>query len=250
MITYRATLDLSSRTLRVVRDLISADRRRRGGKNYRLSAGRQAILTLVHLRKNETFTQLAAAFAISTSTAWRYVHHVVRLLTQQGRRCLHKALATADTPSHLIIDGTCIPIDRVADRSYWCGKHRRYEVNIAALIHPDGEAIWTSPGLPGITHDLTAARAHGMLDILAEHDVLTLGDKGYQGAGWAIHTPYKGKNLSEVQREANRALNRLRAPGERAFAQLKTWKILRRYRGCPTRVGDIVTAVWLLDQHR
>src|SRR5688572_17997265 len=49
-------------------------------------------------------------------------------------------------------DGTCIRIDRVADRRYWSGKHRCYEVNVQAIISPEGDPIWTSPGLPGVTH--------------------------------------------------------------------------------------------------
>ena len=38
----------------------------------------------------------------------------------------------------------------------------------------------------------------------------------------------RGKGKPESQKEANRAHARLRAPSERANAQLKTWKILRR----------------------
>ena len=78
--------------------------------------------------------------------------------------------------------------------------------------------------------------------------MLTLGDKGYQGAGQPVHTPYQGKNLPPAYQEANKAFNRLRAPGERAFAQLKGWKVLRHYRGCPTTVGDLVRAVLVLHQ--
>lgn len=100
-----------------------------------------------------------------------------------------------------------------------------------------------------MTHDLTAAREHGLLAALVEHDILTLGDKGYQEAGHPVHIPYKGKELPAAYKEANKAFNRLRAPGERAFAQLKTWKVLRRYRGCPTTVGDLVRAVLVLHQH-
>ena len=50
---------------------------------------------------------------------------------------------------------------------------------------------------------------------------MTLADKGYQGAAHA-KIPYRGKNKPESQKQANRALAKLRAPGERANAQLKT----------------------------
>lgn len=43
-------------------------------------------------------------------------------------------------------------------------------------------------------------------------------------------------------------LDRPYAPSERAFAQLKGWKALRQYRGCPTKDGDLVRAVLVLHR--
>src|SRR6185312_14942329 len=51
--------------------------------------------------------------------------------------------------------------------------------------------------------------------------LVTLADKGYQGSAHA-KIPYRGKNKPEAQKQVNRARARLRAPGERANAQLKT----------------------------
>jgi hypothetical protein len=64
--------------------------------------------------------------------------------------------------------------------------------------------------------------------VLAELEaagLVTLADKGYQGSTYA-KIPYRGRNKPESQKQANRAHAKLRAPGERANAQLKTWKIL------------------------
>ena len=55
--------------------------------------------------------------------------------------------------------------------------------------------------------------------------LVTLAGKGYQGSTYA-KIPYKGKNKPDSQKQANKAHAKLRAPGERANAQLKTWKIL------------------------
>uniref|UniRef100_UPI003978307E transposase family protein n=1 Tax=Actinomadura fulvescens TaxID=46160 RepID=UPI003978307E len=41
-----------------------------------------------------------------------------------------------------------------------CFKHC---VNIQFLTDPYGELIWVSPALPGATHDLSAARTHGIV---------------------------------------------------------------------------------------
>ena len=68
----------------------------------------------------------------------------------------------------------------------------------------------------------------GIVRELASSRLFTLGDKGYHGAGEHVITPYKGRNKPASQKAANRAHAKLRAPGERANAQLKTWRILRK----------------------
>jgi hypothetical protein len=67
------------------------------------------------LQKGETFAELAEGFGISTATAWRYVHESVALLAARSPR-LRQALREATKAGHayLVIDGTLIPIDRVA----------------------------------------------------------------------------------------------------------------------------------------
>ena len=77
-------------------------------------------------------------------------------------------------------------------------------------------------------HDLAAARIWGITRELATLDLFTLADKGYTSAGGNIVTPYKGGNKPPSQKAANRAHAKLRGPGERANAQLKTWRILRK----------------------
>jgi len=63
---------------------------------------------------------------------------------------------------------------------------------------------------------------------------IVLADKGYIGAGKHILlTPYRARNKPASQKAANSAHARLRAPAERANAQLKTWRILRKLRCCP-----------------
>ncbi|MDQ1033587.1 hypothetical protein QFZ75_000003 [Streptomyces sp. V3I8] len=40
-------------------------------------------------------------------------------------------------------------------------------MNVQVLTDPFGRLLWASPALPGSTHDLTAARTHGIIDALA-----------------------------------------------------------------------------------
>src|SRR5690625_5295980 len=84
----------------------------------------------------------------------------------------------------------------------------------------------------------------GILRALEKAGVLTLADKGYQGAeATVVITPYKGRNKPEVQKQANRSHARLRGPGERANAQLKSWRILRKLRCSPSK------AIAVLQNH-
>ena len=111
-------------------------------------------------------------------------------------------------------------------------------MNLQVISAPDGEILWVSGPLPGSAHDLTAARIWGIVRELAAAGLITLADKAYIGAGEHVLTPYRGRGKPESQKAANRAHARLRAPGERANAQLKTWHILRKLRCCPWKAGQ------------
>jgi DDE superfamily endonuclease len=100
--------------------------------------------------------------------------------------------------------------------------------------------------IDGSVHDKKAEWIWGVIAELEKAGLITLADKGYQGSTWA-KTPYKGKNKPESQKEANRAHARLRGPGERANAQLKTWKILSKLRCCPWRAGKLAKAIHVLQ---
>jgi hypothetical protein len=41
-------------------------------------------------------------------------------------------------------------------------------MNSQVLTDPFGRLLWASPALPGSTHDLTAARQHGIIEALAD----------------------------------------------------------------------------------
>jgi hypothetical protein len=136
----------------------------------------------------------------------------------------------------VVLDGTLIPIDRLAaDRPFYSGKHRKHGMNLQVIASPEGEILWVSGALPGSVHDLTAARIWGMVRRLAAAGLIVLADKGYTGADGSVITPYRGRNKPASQKATNRAHAKLRAPGERANAQLKTWDILCKLRCCPWR---------------
>lgn len=119
-------------------------------------------------------------------------------------------------------------------------------MNLQVIATPNGDIVWVSGALPGSTHDLTAARIWGIVREVAKIGLIVLADKGYHGAGDPLITPYKGKNKPDSQ-EANRSHARLRGPGERANAQLKTWRILRKLRCCPHKAGQLAKAIHVLQ---
>lgn len=81
---------------------------------------------------------------------------------------LTEAMKTIRTKAFVILDGTLLPIDRIAaDTPYYSGKHKRHGMNVQVVTDPFGRLLWALPALPGSTHDLTAARQHGIIDALA-----------------------------------------------------------------------------------
>jgi hypothetical protein len=83
---------------------------------------------------------------MDTSTAWRYVNEKAACWSPGPRNCAGpwprpRRLGHA----YLVIDGTLIPIDRVAaDRPFYSGKYRKHGMNLQVIVSPDGDLL----GLP------------------------------------------------------------------------------------------------------
>jgi hypothetical protein len=190
-------------------DRIRGYRSRGKSRWRRLTAGRQALLALAHLRNGDTYTRLAVAYAI--------------------------------------LDGTLIPIDRVADQKpCYSGKHKRHGVNVQVIADAVGRLVWASPALPGAIHDLTAARTHAIIDALSSAAVMTFAEQGLSGSPRQRAHPVQAATLPRRQKAVNRAHAKIRARGERAIATLKTWMILVKLRCCQRRSTAIVQAVLVL----
>ena len=189
MVPYLAILDVPHEVVEYVSWLIYARRRELRSRWRRLSCFQQAVLVLVHLRKNETLQQVGVGFAVSTATADRYVTEAVDVLADHAPTLLD-ALHHHDPNEFLILDGTLIRTDRVAvDEPYYSQKHRHHGMNVQVLARPDGTALWFSRALPGRTHDLTTARVHGVIQACLTRQTLVLADRAYRGAGTTVRTP-------------------------------------------------------------
>jgi DDE superfamily endonuclease/Helix-turn-helix of DDE superfamily endonuclease len=187
MLFYRAALPLSRKTLTFVSGIIRRHRISIGSCWRKLNPGQQALLALAYLRKGETFAELAAGFGVGSATAWRYVNETVELLAARAPK-LRKAVRDAKKAGHayVVLDGTLIPIDRVAaDRPFYSGKHKKHGMNLQVIAGPDGDVLWVSGALPGSVHDKKAEWVWGVLAELEAAGLVTLADKGYQGSTYA-----------------------------------------------------------------
>jgi DDE superfamily endonuclease len=268
VIAYRAMLDVPRELVREVAKLLRAERRVRGTRtgSRALTCWHEALLVLAWFRNQGDIALVGAGFGVSRATAYRYRDEVVTVLAEQAPD-LHGALELVAEQgwSHVVLDGKVFRTDRCAEtttstkgetiNAWYSGKHRAPGGNVQAVMRPDGLPIWTSDALPGHRHDLTCARATGVLAALywsaSQLKLPTLADSGYEGAGHGVHTPIKqpggGQVLAPDNQTYNALLRSVRCRGERGFALLTgRWRALRRITASPRRIGDYVKAALVL----
>ena len=263
-ITYEAVLDVSERTAQFLSKLLHEERVRRGTRKGTRALGtyKQAVLVLRWFLDDTRVSALATDNGISRSTAYDYRDEAIAVLAVR-KPSLHNALLAAKAAghTHVIVDGTLIETDRVSAPGptdgvdlWWSGKHQHHGGNIQVVSTPDGWPLWTSDVRPGREHDMTAARTDpDLLRLIAEwvsDGQASLADLGYQGEPEIFTVPFKkpkGATLTVDQQTFNAIHGALRCLGERANSLLKTtYKVLRRYRGCPWRLGRIAAAALVL----
>jgi hypothetical protein len=91
-------------------------------------------MLLAHLRKGETYRDLAVGFGVGTTTAYRYLREALNVLAALAPT-LEQAIQVAAKKAYVTLDGTLLRIDRVAmapkrDRPYFSGKHKAHGVNV------------------------------------------------------------------------------------------------------------------------
>ena len=84
MLSYPSGMTVSSRALNLLADLLRGHRAARGTRWRKLAAGRQALLVVAHLRKNDTYAELACGFGVGTSTVYRYIQEGIELLAAKA----------------------------------------------------------------------------------------------------------------------------------------------------------------------
>lgn len=267
-VAYTAVLEVSEDSVLFLSSLLHAERRRRGTRKGRRVLGtyKQAVLVLRWFLEDTRMSALARDNGIALSTAYDYRDEGVMVLAAR-KPSVRGALLAAKAAgySHVITDGTLIRTDRISTAGptrgvdlWWSGKHHHHGGNIQVITAPDGWPLWTSGVRPGREHDTSAARADP--DLLSRitdwtsNERRALADLGYEGESGTFVVPFKKPNdgkLTVDQQSFNALHSGLRCLGERANSLLKTsYKALRRYRGCPWRLGEIVAAALVLLHHQ
>ncbi len=96
MLVYPSGFDMSSSALRFLSAQLRRRRRELGSRWRRLSPGRQALLTLAHLRNGHPYAQLAAGFGIGTTTKAKKRGVNVQVLAGHPGRAGHVGAGRVD----------------------------------------------------------------------------------------------------------------------------------------------------------
>jgi len=88
--------------------------------------------------------RVLARFSSGSEVRLRAAAGVIRVPEDPGGEAVHPGS---------VLDGTLIPIDRVAaDRPFYPGKHKQHGMNLQVIASLDGDLLRVSGALPGSGH--------------------------------------------------------------------------------------------------
>jgi hypothetical protein len=188
------------------------------------------IATCAYLRQNMVEEVLAEIFGVSQPTISRAIcdlTQVISMITTEFRPTAEDATAAVRKRGTVVVNGFLAPCwswHRV--RELWSGKHKTTGHNCQVITDYAGNVIYISEPMAGHNHDTTVLIDTGTADILKEASSW-IGDKGYEGHATIspIKKP-KHRDLTDNEKKFNNQISSLRAPVERAIANIKTWRAL------------------------
>lgn len=242
---YQARLPLSTQTVRLVTQAIHTHREQVKSRWRKLSNLQTAIIVLAALRHDQRPADLAAAYHVSHHSVRRWVKQTLTTLARMAPRLdrvLARAAHTRTEQPVLLIDGTCLPVQKPTGRRekrYWCGKHKAHHLRIITLTDQHGRLLWISAAVPARLHETTQAKRLHLPTRLRQHNLAIITDRYHTRLddqpttnptvmvgrrGCTNHT------LTPAEKQVNALLAAERAGNEHAHAHLKNWRITTRLR--------------------
>jgi hypothetical protein len=189
-------------------------------------------MVLFALRHNLPPDVLGELFGCGSTTVERYQDEL-EILIDVVLSSLYDEIQSQARRGAVLVDGLVAPVgERDGAEDLFSDEKGFSGINIQFVATLSGRLADVGDPCPGARHDSRAFRESGIAERWAGHFAPDgpgmIGDKGYQGCG--IISPYKKppkRELTEVRKACNTALNRVRAAVERAIAHLKSWKVLK-----------------------
>lgn len=236
------------------------------------------FLAMIRLRLNLPYRVIGTVFDVSKDTVQRCESEIVPLLAAYGitapdgkrvRNPGDLALQLYDLAEQdraALLDGSFVRVARPKDREHakatWSYHRHCHSMSFQAVSDPDGSLLWVGAVSPGNTHDITAITNSEAAPALRLSKVRVVADKGYIGlkqrlglTTLVIPIRKRPSNkdplpawVTEIAKEHNASISRERVRIENAFARLKTFQILRGWRGRkPANFAPILKAVAALN---
>jgi hypothetical protein len=185
--------------------------------------------TVIYLRRNHVQDVIGEFFDVSQAT----ISRAISVLTPLVRAATAAEIPTFEqvreriTGRIVLLDGSLAPVwSWAGHRELWTGKHRTIGFNFQVVCDAFGRLITISTPIEGCAHDMRALEESGLKDLLALADAV-FADKGYRGTGYFIpRRKPDGGELTDEQKRYNAKISAIRAPVERAIANIKTWRVL------------------------
>lgn len=221
-------------------------RARGGGRKARLdSTQAKVFFILFYFKCYPTFDVLSILFDLERGRSNRWVHRLQGILeTTLGQRMvlperkivsIERFLELFPEVKAVILDGTERPVQRPQDgekqKAHYSGKKKRHTRKHITGTTRDKRVILLTPAKPGSVHDMRQLREETLVDNIPDEVAIT-GDLGFQGLHnefvnvYLPHKKPRGKELSETQKEENKALSSQRVVCEHAHSGIKRYNAI------------------------
>ena len=204
----------------------------------------QLFYILVYFKCYPTFDLAGVLFDLDRSQAHRWMHRLQPVLAQAlGREMalpkrkissMEDFVQAFPGVKRMILDGTERPIQRPSNRERqkqnYSGKKKRHTRSHLAGSDGDGRILLLSVSYDGKDHDKGILNREQWADYIPD-EVLLQGDSGFDGLQRdfvnveTTHKKPRGGELTQQQKEENRALAKERIVVEHAFSGVKRYRI-------------------------